>query len=79
MAAPPDKTHAVSYLADQEVLFVKVPAEHFGGLSRDGFYLDAHFLALASGLHRLVVVLYAGDHAQLHELQQTVSYRCGEL
>lgn len=68
-----------THLADQHVRLVKVAAKQFGRLSGNVLDFDAHLLALACGIHLLVVALDGRHNTQVHELQgrgkDTLFYR----
>ena len=57
------------YLADKQVVVVKMSAVEPWRISAQRLDLDAHLDALACNLNRLVVCLNAGDHSYVQELQ----------
>lgn len=61
---------SLSYLTDEHVGLIEVSAEHLRRLPRYWFDLDADLHAFPGSFHCFVVVLYAADESQFHELQR---------
>lgn len=58
-----------SHLANQKVCVIKMPAVHFGRLSRRGLDLHAHLHAFTSFSERLVVGFNASNNSDIQKLQ----------